>query len=92
MSAYQKLGPEARTVIDAMVDGISVQVLAEQLGKKMSTVYSYRRDIYEKVGIQGENKLQQLRVRVSLMRREQTEYGGSSAPSNGENAGQAVNR
>ncbi len=92
LSAYQKLGPEARTVIDAMVDGISVQVLAEQLGKKMSTVYSYRRDIYEKVGIQGENKLQQLRVRVSLMRREQTEYGGSSAPSNGENAGQAVNR
>ena len=66
LSAYQKLGPEARTVIDAMVDGISVQVLAEQLGKKMSTVYSYRRDIYEKVGIQGENKLQQLRVRVSL--------------------------
>lgn len=92
MSAYQKLGPEARTVIDAMVDGISVQVLAEQLGKKMSTVYSYRRDIYEKVGIQGENKLQQLRVRVSLMRREQTEYGCSPAPSNGENAGQAVNR
>lgn len=92
LSAYQKLGPEARTVIDAMVDGISVQVLAEQLGKKMSTVYSYRRDIYEKVGIQGENKLQQLRVRVSLMRREQTEYGGSPAPSNGENAGQAVNR
>ena len=92
LSAYQKLGPEARTVIDAMVDGISVQVLAEQLGKKMSTVYSYRRDIYEKVGIQGENKLQQLRVRVSLMQREQTEYGGSPAPSNGENAGQAVNR
>lgn len=92
LSAYQKLGPEARTVIDAMVDGISVQVLAEQLGKKMSTVYSYRRDIYEKVGIQGENKLQQLRVLVSLMRREQTEYGGSPAPSNGENAGQAVNR
>lgn len=92
LSAYQKLGPEARTVIDAMVDGISVQVLAEQLGKKMSTVYSYRRDIYEKVGIQGENKLQQLRVRVSLMRREQTEYGGSPAPSNGENAGQAANR
>ncbi len=92
LSAYQKLGPEARTVIDAMVDGVSAQVLAEQLGKKMSTVYSYRRDIYGKVGIQGENKLQQLRVRVSLMRREQTEYGGSPAPSNGENAGQAVNR
>ena len=90
LSSYQKLGAESRTVIDAMVDGISAQVLAEQFGKKMSTVYSYRRDIYGKVGIQGENKLQQLRVRVSLMRREQTEYGGSSAPS-GENAGQAVN-
>ena len=91
LSSYQKLGAESRAVIDAMVDGVSAQVLAEQLGKKMSTVYSYRRDIYEKVGIQGENKLQQLRVRVSLMRREQTEYGGSPAPSNGENAGQAVN-
>ena len=92
LSSYQKLGAESRAVIDAMVDGVSAQVLAEQLGKKMSTVYSYRRDIYGKVGIQGENKLQQLRVRVSLMRREQTEYGGSSAPSNGENAEQAVNR
>ena len=92
LSSYQKLGAESRAVIDAMVDGVSAQVLAEQLGKKMSTIYSYRRDIYGKVGIQGENKLQQLRVRVSLMRREQTEYGGSSAPSNGENAGQAVNR
>ena len=91
LSSYQKLGAESRAVIDAMVDGVSAQVLAEQLGKKMSTVYSYRRDIYGKVGIQGENKLQQLRVRVSLMRREQTEYGGSSASSNGENAGQAVN-
>ena len=57
LSSYQKLGAESRTVIDAMVDGVSAQVLAEQLGKKMSTVYSYRRDIYGKVGIQGENKL-----------------------------------
>ena len=81
LSAYQKLGPEARTVIDAMVDGVSVQVLAEQLGKKMSTVYSYRRDIYEKVGIQGENKLQQLRVRVSLMRREQNMTASDVSPS-----------
>ncbi len=81
LSAYQKLGPEARTVIDAMVDGVSVQVLAEQLGKKMSTVYSYRRDIYEKVGIQGENKLQQLRVRVSLMRREQNLAASDVSPS-----------
>lgn len=81
LSAYQKLGPEARTVIDAMVDGVSVQVLAEQLGKKMSTVYSYRRDIYEKVGIQGENKLQQLRVRVSLMRREQNMAASDVSPS-----------
>ncbi len=87
LSAYQKLGLEARTVIDAMADGISVQVLAERLGKKMSTVYSYRRDIYEKVGIQGENKLQQLRVRVALMRREQAEDG---APSDSENTGQAA--
>lgn len=69
-------------------------ILSEFLKNRVAlhTVYSYRRDIYGKVGIQGENKLQQLRVRVSLMRREQTEYGGSPAPSNGENAGQAVNR
>lgn len=47
----------------------------------MSTVYSYRRDIYEKVGIQGENKLQQLRVRVSLMRREQNMTASDVSPS-----------
>ncbi len=92
LSSYQKLGPESRTVIDAMADGVSVQALAEQLGKKMSTVYSYRRDIYEKVGIQGENKLQQLRVRVALMRREQAEGGDPSAPSDSENAGQGASR
>ncbi len=46
-------GPEARAVIDAMVDGVSAQVLAEQLGKKMSTVYSYRGISTEKVGYSG---------------------------------------
>ena len=71
LSSYQKLEPESRIVIDAMADGVSVQELAEQLGKKTSTVYSYRRDIYEKVGIQGPDKLRRLRVCVALMRQEQ---------------------
>ena len=71
LSSYQKLEPESRIVIDAMADGVSVQELAEQLGKKTSTVYSYRRDIYEKLGIQGSNKLQRPRLCVTLMRREQ---------------------
>ncbi|WP_302662619.1 hypothetical protein [uncultured Dysosmobacter sp.] len=95
LSSYQKLGAESRAVIDAMVDGVSAQVLAEQLGKKMSTVYSYRRDIYGKVGIQGENKLQQLRVRVSLMRREQRMASldnDSSAASAGKNAEDPANQ
>ena len=73
LAAYQKLDSDFRTVIDAMVDGGSVQDLAEQLGKKVSTIYSYRRDVYGKVGILGSGKLQQLRVFVTLMRREQEE-------------------
>lgn len=95
LSSYQKLGAEFRAVIDAMVDGVSAQVLAEQLGKKMSTVYSYRRDIYGKVGIQGENKLQQLRICVALMRREQRMASldnDSSAASAGKNAEDPANQ
>lgn len=95
LSSYQKLGAESRAVIDAMVDGVSAQVLAEQLGKKMSTVYSYRRDIYGKVGIQGENKLQQLRICVALMRREQRMASldnDSSAASAGKNAEDPANQ
>lgn len=73
LAAYQKLDSDLRIVIDAMVDGGSVQELAERLGKKISTIYSYRRDVYGKVGIIGSGKLQQLRVFVTLMRREQDE-------------------
>ena len=73
LAAYQKLDPDLRIVVDGMVDGSSVQDLAEQLGKKVSTIYSYRRDVYGKVGILGSGKLQQLRVFVTLMRREQEE-------------------
>ena len=71
LAAYQKLDPESRIVVDAMADGTSVQELADRLGKKVSTLYSYRRDIYGKVGIQGSDKLRQLRICVMLMRREQ---------------------
>ena len=71
LASYQKLEPDFRIVIDSMVDGVSAQALSEQLGKKISTIYSYRRDVYDKVGIQGSNKLQQLRVFVTLMRRDQ---------------------
>lgn len=95
LSSYQKLGAESQAVIDAMVDGVSAQVLAEQLGKKMSTVYSYRRDIYGKVGIQGENKLQQLRICVALMRWEQRMASldnDSSAASAGKNAEDPANQ
>ena len=73
LAAYQKLDSDLRIVIDAMVEGGSVQELAERLGKKISTIYSYRRDVYGKVGIIGSGKLQQLRVFVTLMRREQDE-------------------
>ena len=73
LASYQKLDSDLRTVVDAMVDGCSGQDLAERLGKKVSTIYSYRRDVYGKVGILGSGKLQQLRVFVTLMRREQEE-------------------
>ncbi len=79
LASYQKLEPDFKIVIDSMVDGVSAQALSEQLGKKISTIYSYRRDVYDKVGIQGSNKLQQLRVFVTLMRREQA----SSDPAQG---------
>lgn len=71
LDAYRRLEPDFRAVIDSMVDGVSAQDLAEQLGKKISTIYSYCRDVYEKVGLHGSDKLQQLRVCVTLMRWEQ---------------------
>ena len=75
LTAYQKLNADERVIINDMADGVSVQVMAERLGKKPSTVYSYRRDIYARVGIFGSDKLRQLRVLVTLMRREQEEQG-----------------
>ncbi len=73
LTAYQKLNADERVIINDMVDGVSVQAMAERLGKRPSTVYSYRRDIYARVGIFGPDKLRQLRVLVTLMRREQEE-------------------
>ena len=75
LTAYQKLNADERVIINDMADGVSVQAMAERLGKKPSTVYSYRRDIYARVGIFGSDKLRQLRVLVTLMRREQEEQG-----------------
>ena len=75
LTAYQKLNADERVIINDMADGVSVQAMAERLGKKPSTVYSYRRDIYARVGILGPDKLRQLRVLVTLMRREQEEQG-----------------
>ena len=75
LTAYQKLNADERVIINDMVDGVSVQAMAERLGKRPSTVYSYRRDIYARVGIFGPDKLRQLRVLVTLMRREQEEQG-----------------
>ena len=75
LTAYQKLNADERVIINDMADGVSVQAMAERLGKKPSTVYSYRRDIYARVGILGPDKLRQLRVLVTLMRRELEEQG-----------------
>ena len=82
LTAYQKLNADERVIINDMADGVSVQVMAERLGKKPSTVYSYRRDIYARVGILGPDKLRQLRVLVTLMRREQEEQGQSPSQEN----------
>ena len=82
LTAYQKLNADERVIINDMADGVSVQAMAERLGKKPSTVYSYRRDIYARVGILGPDKLRQLRVLVTLMRREQEEQGQSPSQEN----------
>lgn len=70
-SEYDKLTEKQRLVIDDMVDGLSPQESAEHLQYQKSTIYSYRRDIYEKLNINGKDKLQQLRLRVALLRQEQ---------------------
>ena len=82
LTAYRKLNADERVIINDMVDGVKVQDMAERLGKKPSTVYSYRRDIYARVGIFGSDKLRQLRVLVTLMRREQEEQGPSPSQEN----------
>ena len=67
---YRKLTDRQRQIIDDMVDGLSPQESAEHLNYQKSTVYSYRRDIYEKLNISGKDKLQQLRLRVALLRQQ----------------------
>lgn len=70
---YEKMSPLYKTVLDSMVDKVSAQQLAEQLGKTKGTIYSYRRDVYDMLKIHGPDQLHQLRLRVTLMRREQAE-------------------
>ncbi len=68
---YRKLSDKQRLIIDDMVDGLSPQESADHLKYQKSTVYSYRRDIYDKLNITGKDKLQQLRLRVALLRQEE---------------------
>ncbi len=70
---YRKLTNKQRLIIDDMVDGLSPQESADHLKYQKSTVYSYRRDIYDKLNITGKDKLQQLRLRVALLRQEMQE-------------------
>lgn len=67
---YRKLTEKQRLIIDDMVDGLSPQESADHLNYQKRTVYSYRRDIYEKLNINGKDKLSQLRLRVALLRQE----------------------
>lgn len=67
---YRRFSEKQRLVLEDMVEGLTPQDSAEHLGYQKSTIYSYRRDIYDKLNINGKDKLQQLRLRVSLMRQE----------------------
>lgn len=67
---YRRFSEKQRLVLEDMVEGLTPQDSAEHLGYQKSTIYSYRRDIYDKLNISGKDKLQQLRLRVSLMRQE----------------------
>ena len=68
---YRKFSEKQKLVIEDMVAGLSPQESADHLKYQKSTVYSYRRDIYDKLNITGKDKLQQLRLRVALLRQEE---------------------
>lgn len=70
---YRKLSDKQRLIIDDMVDGLSPQESADHLKYQKSTVYSYRRDIYDRLHITGKDKLQQLRLRVALLRQNEAQ-------------------
>lgn len=67
---YRKFSDKQRQVIDDMVDGLSPQESADRLSYQKSTIYSYRRDVYDRLNITGRDKLQQLRLRVALLRQD----------------------
>lgn len=67
---YRRFSEKQRLVLEDMVEGLTPQDSAEHLGYQKSTIYSYRRDIYDKLNFNGKDKLQQLRLRVSLMQQE----------------------
>lgn len=70
LQEYHKLTDKQLLVIRDMVEGLSPQQSAEHLNYQKSTIYSYRRDIYDKLNITGKDKLQQLRLRVAMLRQE----------------------
>ena len=76
---YQKFTDKQQRILDDMVDGLSPQESADHLNYQKSTVYSYRRDIYEKLNITGKDKLQQLRLRVAMLRQEEALAAEASA-------------
>lgn len=72
LQEYQKLTDKQRLVLHDMAEGLSPQESAEHLNYQKSTIYSYRRDIYDKLNITGKDKLQQLRLRVAMLRQDNT--------------------
>ncbi len=71
LQEYRKLTDKQRLIINDMVDGLSPQESADHLKYQKSTVYSYRRDIYDRLHITGKDKLQQLRLCIALLRQEE---------------------
>lgn len=67
---YRRFSEKQKLVLKDMVAGLTPQESADHLNYQKSTIYSYRRDIYDKLNITGRDKLQQLRLRAALLQRE----------------------
>lgn len=84
LAEYNKFTDKQKLVMQDMVTGLSPQESADHLGHRKSTIYSYRRDIYERLKIQGKDKLHQLRLRAALLHQEDDDSESAQYILNGD--------